>query len=228
MYINVLINWIAVELSNHYICSSLSGFPGICCDLYDCEPIQPLNNTCTINNTTYPVGATWNTSEDTCKCLDGIVVCFEGTSSVDNPEQQHRPCLVSNKFYQHNETWAQDSCTNCTCFDGKPACIAHFCELNQGHLEKAECLPLANCNKVCPQGFKINKRGCEICKCAKVSTVEDILRSYNVTEKDLVWILEERLKVATETSTTSSTSTSTTAAPATTIQILDTCANKGE
>lgn len=101
-------------------------------------------------------------------------------------------------------------------------CIAHLCQLNQGHLEKQECLPLANCNKVCPQGFKMNKRGCEICKCAKI---EDILRSYNVTEKDLLWILEERFRGKTEASTTSSTST--TVAPATTVQILDTCANKG-
>lgn len=114
--------------------------------------------------------------------------------------------------------------------DGKPNCIAYLCELNQGHLEKTdECLPLANCNKMCPNGFKTNKKGCQICKCAKGSSVEEILRSYDLTEKDLVRILEERLKDKEEkmSSGTTSSSTSTTPAPATTVQILDTCVNKG-
>lgn len=215
-----------------------TGFPGSCCDLYDCEPFQPPNNTCHVNNTIYPEGSSWSTPEGICKCHNGIELCFERTAPENNEQlHEHRSCLVSNQLYQHNETWAQDSCTNCTCVDGDPVCIAHFCELNQGHLEKADCLPLANCNKDCPNGFKMNKRGCEICKCAKGGTVEDIMRSYNVTEADLVMILEERLKVqesrststsSSTTTTTTTTTSSTTAAPATTVQILDTCGTKGK
>lgn len=205
------------------------GFPGSCCDLYDCEPIQPSNNTCNVNNTIYPEGSSYSTPDGPCKCFNGISLCYEKDTpeNIEHP-QEYRPCLVSNKLYQHNETWAQDSCTNCTCVDGKENCIAHLCDLNQGQLEKAECLPLANCNRMCPNGFKTNRRGCQICKCAKGSTVEEIMRSFNVTEKDLVMILEERLRDMRDEMSSGSTSTSTTAAPATTVQILDPCANKGK
>lgn len=208
-----------------------TGFPGNCCDLYDCEPIGPENNTCTYNGAVYVEGAAWQTSEGDCKCHNGISLCSEETNLVEDIDRRH--CLFNGKVYHHNETWQQDNCTRCTCADGVPNCIAHFC---QDDVQKVECLPLANCNKICPNGFRINKRGCEICRCAKASSLEEILRGYNVTEKDLVRILNERLRAMTMTTTTmavttttasTTSSTTTTSTPSTTVQITDTCANKG-
>jgi hypothetical protein len=65
-----------------------------------------------------------------------------------------------------------------------------MCEISEGRLKKPECQPL-NCTKVCPNGYKQNKRGCKQCKCNYTHKFDDILQKYNITKNKLVDILDD-------------------------------------
>lgn len=228
-----------------------TGFPGNCCDLYECKEIDEMKG-CNVDDVFYKNGEEWSTADmhQKCKCQNGLSLC----SNII--EQTLQSCFKDHKIYKHGANWTkEDGCTYCTCMNGEEKCISHFCEVKESqiqnndsqpclmevhiyqHLEswrekdgctyckcingevkctqeicnknpdikKNECQPLANCNKTCINGFKINKKGCEICKCNGMKFPHNILEKYNITMEDLVTILENYKDQRTSTSTTSTT-----------------------
>lgn len=161
-----------------------NGTPGMCCDLYNCEA-KTQNTTCLIGDVRYPEGHVWETAEAVCKCRQGISLCNE--RKTNSPQQF---CIEDGKVYQRNETWMRDPCTNCTCLNGEPKCIAHLCGLDVNHVETInDCPPMEHCSKDCPSGLKTDKRGCKLCKCAHVQ-LDDFLYEYNISKSELELILE--------------------------------------
>ncbi|XP_063919731.1 cysteine-rich motor neuron 1 protein-like [Zophobas morio] len=152
-------------------------FPGSCCDIYKCE------SSCDVM---FGDGGVWETPDgQKCNCQRGIAFCDK-----QNEDESFNLCHKEGRVYKHNESWMLDNCTNCTCFNGETKCIAHMCEVLEGHLKKPECQPL-NCSKVCPDGYKLNKRGCQICKCNYPYKYDDILQKYNITKNQLKDIVDE-------------------------------------
>ncbi|ENN70890.1 hypothetical protein YQE_12295, partial [Dendroctonus ponderosae] len=70
-----------------------------------------------------------------------------------------------------------------------------------------ECLPLINCNKPCPNGLRLNKLGCEICKCKPARVKSELLSKYNITYSELLNLLEDYSKSKTAATSTSIIST---------------------
>lgn len=175
-----------------------TGTPGMCCDLYTCEPIQ--NTMCLIGNVRYPEGHSWETAEGPCKCYKGVALCSQ--TNRNTPQA----CFEIGKVYQNNETWAVDACTNCTCVNGRKKCISHLCQLDVNHVGKMDCPPIDDCNKECP--LKMDTRGCKTCKC--VHELNDFLYEYNITKSELEMILENWRNGLTDVPTTTSDSSSTT------------------
>lgn len=225
-----------------------SGFPGNCCDLYECKELNEVKE-CHVDDRVYQNEEEWLINDEhKCKCQNGLSLC----SKIS--EEKLLSCVEDHKIYKHNEEWIKEhGCTSCTCINGEANCISHFCEVKESrihknetqscfkddrvyqHLDtwtekdgctfctcingmeecnqdicekepinkKNECQPLANCNKTCINGFKINKKGCEICKCNSVKLTQDILVKYNITMKDLITIVEDYMNQRTSTSTTS-------------------------
>lgn len=244
-----------------------TGFPGNCCDLYECKPIlDEKDKDCVVGDIIYASEEEWSTDDkQQCKCQNGLSLC-----SHKQDEVAPQICWDEGVMYRHNETWLRDhGCTNCTCVDGEQKCISHYCDfkesqINQNvstpcfrrnkvyeHLQtwteddlcttctclmgeekcsseacayketakKGECQPLFDCTKQCPNGFKINKKGCEICKCNPSKVSQELLTKYNISMGDLINILENYKRDRTSTtpaSTTTSTSTSTNTAASTT------------
>ncbi|KAF5290693.1 hypothetical protein FQR65_LT01983 [Abscondita terminalis] len=201
--------------------------PGTCCDFYSC------NNGCTVNGTMYEDGESWSSGDGKCKCQNGISHC----SPIDR-NKLFKPCLSGDKVYHHLESWIEDSCTNCTCENGNSKCIAHMCDIHISEVKSpitVECPSLSTCKKVCEHGFRLNKQGCEICKCKiekviqnKSSKLDMLLVEYNLTEDDVVNMVKDYLDfeksktseaVSSSTTTTTTTTTSTTLAPSTTVCI---------
>ncbi|XP_044259066.1 cysteine-rich motor neuron 1 protein [Tribolium madens] len=161
------------------------GFPGSCCDMYKCEK-DDSEKKCLVDGVWYGEGDILKTSDtQVCKCQDGLSFCWNAKN-----EEFFRPCHKEGKVYKHDESWMLDTCTNCTCFNGETKCIAHTCEVSQGHIDKPDCQAL-NCSKVCVDGFKLNKRGCPICKCNSLNKYDDILHKFNITKSELREILED-------------------------------------
>ncbi|KAJ8929278.1 hypothetical protein NQ314_018032, partial [Rhamnusium bicolor] len=237
-----------------------SGFPGNCCDLYECKKVEAIKG-CHVGDIFYANGEKWFTNDaQECKCQNGLSLC----SSL---EEKSQSCFKDNKIYKHLEKWTkEDGCTYCSCMNGEEKCISHYCEvresqiqnndaqscLKEGHvyqhleswtekdkctyctclngidkctqyfcdnettIKKNECQPLANCNKTCINGFKINKKGCEICKCNNVKFTQEILNKYNITMKDLLTIVEDYMNQRTSTSSSLSTTTTAITTPTTT------------
>ncbi|RZC33259.1 hypothetical protein BDFB_003923 [Asbolus verrucosus] len=145
-----------------------SGFPSSCCDLYKCES-GDLEKKCIVEEVIYSEGESWETADaQTCKCQGGISFCSKPTE-----EETFRSCHQEGSVYKHNESWMVDSCTNCTCFNGETKCIAHMCEVSEGHLKKPECQPL-NCTKVCPDGNHIDPFGNHIDHMGPYTLLENI------------------------------------------------------
>lgn len=117
------------------------GTPGRCCDQYDCKNALM----CLYDNKTYSDGDVWFNAETKCTCHSGISKCIKS----DNNMVGRRPCLIESdsRSFNHNESWLEDSCTNCTCIDGKATCIANLCQLNIGTVT----------NKTMPDGNQKNK-----------------------------------------------------------------------
>lgn len=202
-----------------HILRNAKNVPGSCCDLYLCE------NGCTVNGTLYSHGDSWSLGDTQCNCQNGVSVC----SSI-TPSEMSRTCLVENKIFHHNETWVVDSCTNCTCVHGVPKCIAHMCDVQTS---EAKCPPMSTCRKVCENGFRLNKQGCEICKCKLVQNKTDrldaLLQEYNLTEEELTNLIRSRTESEDVQSTgASSTSTSSTTTPSTTICISEHKKGRGD
>lgn len=179
-----------------------TGRPSMCCDLYTCEAVQ--NNTCLIGNVMYPDGHSWETAEGLCRCYKGVSLC----SQTNNLPQ--KSCFEVGKVYRDDETWVVDACTNCTCVNGTKRCISHLCQLDVNHVETIKCPPVDDCGMDCPGGFKMDKRGCKVCKCAGGRELDDFLYEYNISKSELELILENWRNGLADVPTTTSVSASTT------------------
>ncbi|KAJ8974143.1 hypothetical protein NQ317_000823, partial [Molorchus minor] len=132
-------------------------------------------------------------------------------------------CNVENIFYSNGEEWnlGKEETTALTVLvqtakkNAQTRCATRLRTINK----KTECQPLSNCNKTCVNGFKINKKGCEICKCTSVRFTQDILGKYNITMKDLIVILDNyaNRRAATTTTTTTTTTISSISDPVTVV-----------
>ncbi|XP_050516147.1 cysteine-rich motor neuron 1 protein-like [Diabrotica virgifera virgifera] len=248
-----------------------SGFPGNCCDLYECKkPEETKDKECTYNGQVYQHDVEWITDDSQkCKCDNGLALCSK------EKEKEGRPCFVDNQLYSHSATWYKDDgCTACECQNGTPRCIAHYCDSVQenvvhtnetctqdgnihhhtdvwwerdgctnctcisGHVECNsdqceqetttvrinKCPVLENCNKTCLNGFKLNRKGCEICKCNSIRLGQDILGRYNISMHDLIKILDDykNKRHSTTPATTLTTSGTTSGAPSSTTSSVST------
>ncbi|XP_066260266.1 cysteine-rich motor neuron 1 protein-like isoform X1 [Euwallacea similis] len=224
-----------------------TGFPGNCCDLYECKPkVEEMD--CVVGDIIYKNGDDWSTDyKQQCMCKNGFSLCH---SKVEEPPLQN--CWDEAVMYRHNDTWLKDrGCTICTCLNGELKCISHYCDFKESqiknngtasctkdnrlynHLENwtevdecsecfcengeitctsrpcedpkessnvGECQTLFNCNKQCANGLRINKKGCEICKCNPSKVSPELLTKYNITLGELLNILEDYSKSRTSTS----------------------------
>lgn len=155
------------------------------------------------------------------KCVSHF--CYSNKETKVHKNNETESCLKNGRSYQHLENWLEkDGCTNCTCFNGTENCSNDLCDPPASKI--SECQPLAGCNKTCLNGYKINKKGCEICKCNTIKLGQDILGKYNITMGDLIAILEDYKNKRTSTTTISTTSTTsaTTTTPVPFIEILKT------
>ncbi|KAH1010135.1 hypothetical protein HUJ05_004484, partial [Dendroctonus ponderosae] len=224
-----------------------TGFPGNCCDLYECKPIvDEKDKDCVVGDIIYENGEEWSTDDkQQCRCKNGISLCAKKAE-----EAVLQNCFDEAVMYKHNETWLKDrGCTFCTCLNGEPVCISHYCDVKESQIKEnnsapcfrdtkmfahlhswteeneceekcnskpcgekeisniGECLPLINCNKPCPNGLRLNKLGCEICKCKPARVKSELLSKYNITYSELLNLLEDYSKSKTAATSTSIIST---------------------
>ncbi|XP_017771671.1 PREDICTED: cysteine-rich motor neuron 1 protein [Nicrophorus vespilloides] len=171
--------------------------PGACCDLYECS-----NRSCLVQGKSINHNETFMSKSMPgveCICKNGVSMC----TSLEKPEEQKQdpkmPCFSGEKIYSHQDTWMEDSCTNCTCINGKPKCISHFCIVKTEF--KKMCPSMSNCTKTCDAGYKQNKNGCEICKCRedpnnkyiKLTNLIQLLKELNLSESDAIDIIKEHM-----------------------------------
>lgn len=187
--------------------------PGHCCDIYECT------KGCISNGTFYDEGET----VDSCKCLNGILMC----SHVDD-DSDFSTCLEEKNVYHHLQTWMRDACTNCTCINGETKCIAHMCNVvtKEVKMISHECPPVGYCKRSCKNGYKLDKMGCETCKCKaptdKVYVKSDqylqldaLFKEYNLTESDAVALLKSALSDKSDRTVKSSTTKAALVVPST-------------
>lgn len=152
--------------------------PGTCCDLYHCDDLH-IKKSCEKDGKQYGNGDTW--VEGACtmyRCENGII--FQELK--EGCENSHL-CFSKGIFYSNGDTWSEDECTNCTCVNGSAKCMAHFCkDLPAVTIRpRDECPYLLDCQKQCAFGYRLNRQGCEICKCRQpdAKTVQEIMRAVN-------------------------------------------------
>ncbi|XP_057672084.1 cysteine-rich motor neuron 1 protein [Diorhabda carinulata] len=176
---------------------------------------------CFVDNQFHNHSETWTKDEGCtlCTCINGIEKCISHYCDVKvNLVHRNNSCNSSDNVSRlHLEKWIErDNCTTCLCDNGLIDCNRELCEDSIPTTTSiAECQPLANCNKTCINGYRINRKGCEICKCNSVKLQQDILTRYNISMNDLIKILDEykTKRLPTTIPTTSSTvSTSTSSA----------------
>lgn len=80
-------------------------------------------------------------------------------------QQPFQNCIDEEVMYKHNETWRKDhNCTFCTCWNGEPKCITHYCDVKESQVKD---------NVSCVRNEKFFKHGeswtdedkCSKCKC---------------------------------------------------------------
>lgn len=171
---------------------------------------------------------TWRTDNDCteCTCLNGDINCishFCETKEAKIKESTPTSCTRNDNIYEHLKIWIdeRDNCTVCQCFNGVEQCNSTNCAIKETP-EVHECRPLSDCNKQCPNGFRLNRRGCEICKCNPTRVGQELLSKYNISMNDLIHILNDyvREKIDSEETNTTSTSTTTTTTPPSILTIL--------
>ena len=169
-------------------------FPGSCCDIYECKSQeQTAMADCHVNETMYLHDDTWKASDGSdCMCENGIALCKKSPMTVPHT---FATCWSGDKIYPHLSSWIEGTCTNCTCFDGLSKCIAHMCDVN---ISEFRCQSLVECKKKCEFGFKINKKGCEVCKCKPVikqsryQSLETYLDDINMSEQEALTLLQSQ------------------------------------
>lgn len=65
-----------------------TGFPGNCCDLYECKPIvDEKENDCVVGDIIYENGEEWSTDDkQQCRCKNGISLCARNAEEVGHKE----------------------------------------------------------------------------------------------------------------------------------------------
>ncbi|XP_060520764.1 cysteine-rich motor neuron 1 protein-like isoform X2 [Cylas formicarius] len=107
-----------------------TGFPGNCCDLYECKPMEAKEKDCTVDDIIYADGDEWSTSyNQKCVCQNGLSLC---SKKVEVEEVVAFSCLREGNLYKHGQSWIlDDGCTNCTCLNGEEKCISHYCDFKE-------------------------------------------------------------------------------------------------
>ncbi|CAG9763868.1 unnamed protein product [Ceutorhynchus assimilis] len=163
-----------------------------------------------------------------CTCLNGEPKCISHycdfkERKIDENISIPIPCLFDGKSYAHGENVSLvEQCKLCTCDNGTMSCLDQSCPDKEVSI-LGECQPLFDCNKRCSNGFRINKKGCEICKC-NPSNSNSLLSKYNITYSELLDLLNDYKRNKSEPITTS-TSTST---PIPTLIIVRSFGNREE
>lgn len=90
------------------------------------------------------------------------------------------------KVYQNDDSWMRDSCTKCICENGQTRCFPHFCEDVASVTNRPvnhDCPPITSCKRTCVFGYKLNRKGCETCKCKMPDTkwIAEMMKMYNCT-----------------------------------------------
>lgn len=185
------------------IISKGKNIPGHCCDLYKC-----------ISHNDLPMkkckeGTVFQENGHECKCENGLSKC------VPKSDEMPKPCWRNNTIYNHNETWIEDRCTQCTCINGENKCISHFCDFDTEEinplknvndivtptiatastnhlLDTKVCPSMENCTKKCEK-YRVNRQGCALCKCVPLFPPE-LLDRYNITKDEIIKAIEEHKK----------------------------------
>ncbi|XP_050312338.1 cysteine-rich motor neuron 1 protein-like isoform X2 [Anthonomus grandis grandis] len=142
-----------------------TGFPGNCCDLYECRPLLvEKENDCVVGDIMYKNGEEWFTDENQkCTCENGVSLC-----AAMMVEQPPLDCWDESVVYKHNETWLKEKgCTLCQCLNGEPKCISHYCDVpKEGHIAANESVPCVREERVwnhLEQWQEVD--GCTECTC---------------------------------------------------------------
>lgn len=170
-----------------------TGFPGKCCDHYECQ------TNCTVDGKTYINGELIETNHTTGVCKHGVIIYQEAN------EKHIETCLDSNNnMYENGQEWnEEDNCTKCICQGGEAKCITDSCIEEKPIITiKPKCKLLTHCSKTCPGGYKINKEGCPVCKCKThevfqndLLTIKKFMFYGNLSESDLINIIEDQEKL---------------------------------
>ncbi|KAF7282520.1 hypothetical protein GWI33_002583 [Rhynchophorus ferrugineus] len=149
-----------------------NGFPGDCCDIYSCEPnltgkdiVKPINSNV---ESWLAQAAEWD-----CVRKMGLIWC----------KNKSLNCTDDNKVYYHTQKWKKDDYMECTCFDGNVTCLAEDAKPlssspDHQHHSREKCSDSTgrknvpkrgkrckfDCDKQCPNGYRINKNGRKKCK----------------------------------------------------------------
>ncbi|KRT85743.1 hypothetical protein AMK59_1458, partial [Oryctes borbonicus] len=155
---------------------------------------------CLHNDTSYPHLASW--TEDTCTnctCLHGIPKCIAHLCNVtESVVKKYKECQYEDRSYQHLESWVTKECLKCDCYNGELRCEPHNCSSTSIDTRK-DCLPLDNCKRSCKNGYKVNRRGCAVCKCRIVASVvekdsllDTYMKDHNLSANDILELLNEK------------------------------------
>ena len=84
-------------------------------------------------------------------------------------------------FYNNTQDWYEDDCTHCECNNGKINCKVQMCSpvhCDQLITVKGQCCPICansslSCDIHCPQGYKRDSSGKQLCECNVCSNVSN-------------------------------------------------------
>ena len=167
-------------------CADPEPIPGSCC--LGCPEIEPpmYEKGCIDENQQSILSReSWQADQcKTCMCIDGDISCTSQECQID-PEcqilvlQKDACCPIcleyypqdncvdpaTGKEYRTGSQWNRDSCTECTCIQGKHKCFTQVCTVPE----------------VCPSGskpIKVDGYCCEVCPTTNIEEIEKIPLCY--------------------------------------------------
>ncbi|XP_018321561.1 cysteine-rich motor neuron 1 protein-like [Agrilus planipennis] len=190
-------SWTSVDGCSHCVC-----FMGeIKCTQQPCKE-ESGSKSCLMEGRSYDHEETWSKGLCTrCTCTNGEISCTKNESYCNNM------CVSKdNVTYPEKSLWKEDDCTSCTCIFGNAKCT-NICVTTA-----PDCPPVEPCKKKCEYGYKMNRKGCEICKCRAPingsSFKEDypilvsVFKKYNLSESDAINILKGAIEKGSNSYTT--------------------------
>lgn len=138
-----------------------TGYPGRCCDDWECVDGELSKATCKQNNIERQPMEIWHVSDcESCQCLRGVSVCNKMTCPKVNqectwigiPTGECCPvclgCQTDNQTkLERGDTWQKDDCTSCTCSElGAHMCEKYMCKTDCENPRKVEgqCCPVCD------------------------------------------------------------------------------------